>query len=287
MSADALRGRARPLSLERAVRVLACDFSVGANCEEFLSELDGLVQHATQRYPVSHRYRFEVSRTDDGYRLCEDGRDLDARRDARSAAALLYARLHQLALDALPEFTKIHAGCADWRGRRLVVAGPARSGKTTLMMRLLYDGFAVHCDDIVLLRERDVLPYPRRFWVRLQAVPLLPQIAPFAAGVPESDDHVILDPSQLGFDWQIDSAPADAVLFLEPNHGARTQLEVCPKYSMAERIMSQSNLPAAGTRDWVRDICGLLEHATCFVLRCGDLETGGAAVKDALSVRCA
>lgn len=282
MPANAPRRRARPLSLERSVRLLACDFSVVADCEEVLGVLDCLVQHAAQRYPVSRRHHFAASRTDEGYRLREDGRELDPRWDARSAAELLYGRMHELALAALPEFTKIHAGCANWRGNRLVVAGPARSGKTTLMTRLLYEGFAVHCDDIVLLRHGDVLPYPRRFWVRLQAVPLLPQIAAFAARVPETEGHVALDPSELGFEWQIDPAPADAVLFLEPNHGEATRLEACTKVSMAERIMSQSNLPAAGARDWVKDICGLVEHATCFVLRSGDLDTGSAAVKDAL-----
>ena len=283
MSAHALRGRARPLNLERSVRVLACDFSVAANCEEFLSELDGLVQHASQRHPVSRRYRFEVARTNDGYRLSEDGRDLEGRSDARSTAELLYVRMHELALDALPEFTKVHAGCADWSGKRVVVVGPARSGKTTLMTRLLYEGFAVHCDDIVLLNRGGVLPFPRRFRIRSHALPLLPQIAPFAAELRETREHLAVDPTRLGFNWRIDAAPADAVLFLEPNHGGKTELEACPKVSMAERLMAQSNPPAAGVRDWVRDVCGVLENAGCFVLRCGDLDTGSAAVKDALS----
>ena len=285
MSANPLRRRPRRLNRERSVHLLACDFSVSADCEELFSELDGLVQHCSQRYPVSRRYRFEIWRTDGGYRLCEDGRDLDARPDARSAAVVLYARMQHLALDALSDFTKIHAGCADWQGKRLVVVGPARSGKTTLMTRLLYEGFAVHCDDLVLTRQGTVLPYPRLFWVRSHALALLPQIAEFAAKAPATQEHFAVSPSQLGFDWQIAPAPADTVIFLEPNHGGETRLDACPMYSMAERIMLQSNPPAAGIRDLLRDVCNVLQHAACFVLQCGALDAGSAAVKAALCAR--
>jgi hypothetical protein len=196
---------------------------------------------------------------------------------------MLYGRMHELALEALPEFTKLHAGCATWHGKRLVVAGPGGSGKTTLVTRLLYEGFAVHCDDIVLLRRGEVLPYPRRFRIRTQALPLLPQLVPVAPRLAGARDHVALDPSELGFDWQIDAAPADVVLFLEPNHGGATRLEVSAKYSMAERIMSQSNLPAAGAGSWVRDVCSLVDGALCAVLRCGELEAMVGAVKESIA----
>jgi hypothetical protein len=191
--------------------------------------------------------------------------------------------MHELSLEALPEFTKIHAGCANWGAKRLVAAGPTGSGKTTLMTRLLYEGFAVHCDDIVLLQRGDVLPYPRRFWIRPRAVPLLPQIVPFAFRVAANRGYLAVDPSELGFEWRIDRAPVDAVLFLEPNHGGETRLEPCPKYSMAERIMSQSNIPAGGAGEWVRDICTMLDGARCYVLRSGSLDATVAAVKDALT----
>ena len=219
---------------------------------------------------------------DSGYRLRENAKDLDPRPDAPSAAGALYARMHELALDALPEFTRIHAGCASWHGKRLVAAGPARAGKTTLMTRLLFEGFAVHCDDIVLSSRGYVLPYPRRFWVRSHAVPLLPELAPFAARVRETRDHLALDPTELGFEWRIDAAPADAVLFLEPNHGSATQLAACPKHSMAQLIMSQSNLPAGGAHDWVRDVCAMLDNAATYVLRCGSLDSAVEAMKEAL-----
>ena len=87
---------------------------------------------------------------------------------------MLFWRMHELALAALPEFTRIHAGCATWGGRRFVAAGPPRSGKSTLMARLLYEGFHVHCDDLILLQGGEVLPYPRRFFLRRAGAALIP-----------------------------------------------------------------------------------------------------------------
>ena len=116
MRTAAHRRRACQLRLERSIRLLACRFSLVSDCEQFVEALDSLVQHASQTYPVSRCHRFEAWRMDNGYRLREDGKDLDPRPDARSAAEALFARMHELALEALPEFTKIHAGCASWRG---------------------------------------------------------------------------------------------------------------------------------------------------------------------------
>jgi len=190
--------------------------------------------------------------------------------------------MHDLSLEALGEFTKIHGGCASWRGKRLIATGPERAGKTTLMTRLLYEGFAVYCDDIVLLSRGIVLPYPRRFRLRPQSVALLPEIASIAARTPEVREHLALDPTEMGFEWQIDGGPVDVVFFLEPNHGSAAELVPCPKYSMAKMIMSESTLPAAGAGIWVRDICAMLDKASTYVLRCGQLDSAVAAVKQVL-----
>ena len=282
MPGEALRGRACPLSLARSVRLLACDFALTADTDDVLIALDRLVQHAVQRFPVSRVHRLAVRRTDDGYHLALDDHEFDRRADAPSAADGLFWRMHDLALAALPDFTKVHAGCATWNGQRLLVVGPARAGKTTLMTRLLFEGFAVHCDDTVLLRRGEVLPFPRRFRVRSSAIPMLRQLLPLTVRAMVNGGLMAVDPTELGFAWEIDLAPVDAVFFLEPNHGGETRLESCPKHVMAQRIMGQSNMPAAGARDWVRDVVDTLDRAACHVLRSGDLEASVSAVKRAL-----
>ena len=259
---------------------------VSSDCAELVAALEERTQRAPQDFPVSRTYRFEVHRAGaTGYRIEEAGRPTEHRDDPGNAAEALFWRMHELSLEALPEYTKIHAGCADWRGRRFVIAGRARAGKTTLMTRMLFEGFQVHSDDIVLLREGEALPYPRRFWTRAESVALLPQIAPLLMRKHPVRDHFSLDPRELGFQWQITSAPVSAVLFLEPRHGGETRITPCPKYRMANLIMSQSLLPAAGARDWIRDVLGMLDISSCLLLECGSLDSAVKALKNTLELQ--
>jgi hypothetical protein len=255
---------------------------IAVDCERLAAWLGPMLQHAVQRYPVTRVHRFKVRRRDGQYRIEEDGTERTVEPTPESAGFALGRRIHELALAALPEFTKIHAGCASWHGRQLLAVGPARSGKTTLMARLLYEGFTVHGDELVLVRAGEALPYPRRFGVRPQTLSLIPQLVAFAGGTPLGSGPVIVDPAQLGFDWTIAPAPVDAVFFLEPNHGGRTHLRVCPRYLMAHRVMSQSTPPDAGPREWIRDVCGILNPARCYTLSLGDLDTAVAALKEGL-----
>jgi hypothetical protein len=91
-----------------------------------------------------------------------------------------------------------------------------------------------------------------------------------------------LDPSDLGFEWRIERAPADAVLLLELDLGGPTRLDACPKHVMAERLMFQSMAPAGGPGEWAKDVCAMLDRAECFVLRSGSLDGSVEAVKGML-----
>ena len=265
------------------MHLLACRMHIAVDCEHLATRLAPTLQHAVQRYPVARVHRFDVRRQEGRYRIEEDGAERTVEPTLEAAGFALGRRIHELALAALPEFTKIHAGCASWQGRRLLAVGPPRSGKTTLMTRLLYEGFSVHGDELVLVRAGEALPYPRRFGVRPQTLSLVPQLAARAGGTPRGSGSVVVDPAQLGFDWTIAPAPVDAVFFLEPNHGGRTDLRPCPRYLMAQRVMSQSTPPDAGPREWIRDVCGILRTARCYTLSLGDLDTAVAALKDGLS----
>jgi hypothetical protein len=264
------------------VHLLACRMRIAVDCERLAARLAPTLHHAVQRYPVARVHRFDVRRRDGRYRIEEDGAERTVEPSPQAAAFALGRRIHELALAALPEFTKVHAGCASWLGRQFLAVGPPRSGKTTLMARLLYEGFTVHGDELVLVRAGEALPYPRRFGVRPPTLSLVPQLLAFAGGTSPASKPMIVDPAQLGFDWTIAPAPVDAVFFLEPNHGGRTYLRPCPRYLMAQLVMSQSTPPGAGQRAWIRDVCGILDPARCYTLSVGDLDTAVAALKDGL-----
>lgn len=262
------------------MRLLACRMEVSVDCDRLARWLAPMLQHAVQRYPVSRVHHLEARRDVGGYLIVEDGVDRGAEPTVESAGYALTARMHALALAALPEFTKIHAGCASWQGRRLLAVGPPEAGKTTLMTRLIYEGFSVHGDELVLVKDGQVLPYPRRFGVRAATVPLIPGLA--AARQGDSHGPLVTDPGALGFEWIIEAAPAAAVAYLEPNHGGTSRLIPCAKYAMVQRVMSQSTPPRSGKSQWIRDVCDMLDVASTYMLMLGNLDEAVAAVREVL-----
>ena len=281
MPRETLRGGARPLNGDRSIRLLACRIDISVDCERLAACLDQLLPRVEQRYPISRQHRLAVRRDGDAYRISEDGIERWAEPDPLSAAYAIGARVHALALAAMPDFTKIHAGCASWEGRRFLAVGPPESGKTTLMARLAYEGFAVHGDELVLVKDGEALPYPRRFGVRAPTVALIPGLA---AGRAEHVGPMVTDPAHLGFQWVIDRQPIAAVFYLVPNHGGRTRLLPCPKHVMAQRVMSQSTAPGTGAQQWIRDVCDMLDRALSYTLKLGNLDEAVAVLKEVLQL---
>jgi hypothetical protein len=274
--------------IERRGRLLACEFQVAGEDDVVLRALERVPFHAEQDVATTRRHRLEVAREGDGYRIREDGRPGDLLPDPEALARRVQERIHALALDALDRHPKLHAGCGTRGGCGVLFAGAGRSGKTTLMTRLLYEGFHVHGDDTVVLQDGRALAVPRPFGVRLGTLTLVPQLRPrmpawAADGPPDGYQVLAVDPAELGFTWRIAPVRVDAVFFLEPAHGSPSRAVPCPRYRMAQRLMSQSLPPAGGARAWIREIATLVERAACHVLEIGELDS---AVEQVDSVLC-
>lgn len=274
--------------IERRGRVLASEFRITVDGEDVARALDTLPFRAAQDGWPTRLHRLEVRREGAGYRIREDGQAREHVPDADAVGRSVHERVHTLALAALDGHAKLHAGCATFRGRGVLFAGAGRSGKTTLMARLLYEGFDVQGDDTVVLRDGHASAVPRRFRVRRGTLTLVPQLAsrtpPWAVNSPPNGYHVaVIDPAELGFPWRIAWVPVETVFFLVPAHGSPSRVAACPRYQMARYLMSQSTPPAVGVRAWIRDIATLVERADCHVLELGELDEAVTAVTGALT----
>jgi len=281
--------------LQRTVQVLACEFRVVTDVEPLVRWLDEVRASAAQDYPVSRWHRLEVRAEAGGFRVREDGGDGTVRPTLGDAGDLVLRRIHELAFDALADYTKVHAGSATWGGRRFLVVGAGRAGKSTLMTRLLYEGFAVEGDEMVLLREGRAIAYPRRFGIRRATLDLVPQLrslAPERAATPEPPGSpgfqiLALDPVQAGFAWRIRPGVVDDLFFLDGRHRGPTVASPCPTPGAVRRIMAQSSPPRGGKAAWVRDVSATVAGARCHALTVGDLDSAVEALRRSLEAPAA
>ena len=233
---------------------------------------------------------YEVAPEGEGYRIIEDGDrpgySVPSRMDMINK---LLALLHAKALSHFEGTIRIHAGYGERGGRRFIVVGDKGTGKSTLMAKLLLSGFRVTGDELVLVKDGEAFPFPRRFHIKQGSVPLLPEMAELFETLPWNDTtygHKMFSfsPMDAGREWKVDAGKIDAVFHLEPNHGKKTYIEECPKYRMVERVMPMTYLSDTEDHLKIPALCRIVDEADCYVLGIGDLEGAVGALQQKIAV---
>jgi hypothetical protein len=273
---------------ETAFRLLACDFTVRSDCEPVARQLNFIAQNARQDFPVSGSFFYEVRSQNGEFLIVENGEPCVAVSDLSSLTYKLLWKIHSQAFDAIVSCVRIHAGCGEHNGNRFLIVGHSGAGKTTLMTRLLYDGFRVDGDEMVMLRNGKTFPFPRCFHIKECSLHLLPQIGPVLENAPfiERDNKskvFSFSPSEAGFCWHIEKREAKIFFFLQPNHGGGTRIEECPKYLMVQRVMPQTFLSSSLDHPKIKELCQTIDSAACFVLYVGDLDSAVVAIRETLN----
>jgi hypothetical protein len=139
---------------------------------------------------------------------------------------VVYQRCYGLAAEALQHagWVGLHGGLATVDGARVLVAGPKGAGKTTLALRLLFDGHAVEGDERVYLRDGDAVALPRRFHCKPGVGELVPELAPLLPSLPTTtawadgspQTIAAFDPTEAGLSWELRCGPVDACILLAP-----------------------------------------------------------------------
>lgn len=265
--------------VERRFRLLALEVCIATNCPILDRQLDYLVQNAAQDFPLSARVRYEAIRDAERYRILEDGREVRLEYDAVNALNFLHLNCYAKANAALPPGTIfLHAASGRFAERRFLLIGESGVGKTTLIMRLAREGITVEGDELAALTPLGVAALPRRFHVKSASFAELPWLKQESERLPVYDNSdgsfvFAVDPSDLGFAWDIRCGPIDAVFYLESNHGGRPRLETIPHYRMVELAISQTRLTDRRDRRWLGPLCAMLNGATAHKLVVGDLDS--------------
>lgn len=231
---------------------------------------------------------YEIAADEEGHRIIEDG--VLPGYEAPSLMDMLNRLLmlvHAKSLSRFEGTIRIHAGYGERGGRRFIVVGDKGTGKSTLMVKLLLAGFRVTGDELVVVRDGEAFPFPRRFHIKQGSVPLLPEMAGLFETLPWNDTtygHKMFSfsPMDAGLEWKVDAGKIDAVFYLEPNHGGATNVEACPKLSMMEKIMPMTFLSETEDHRKIPAVCRMVDEADCYVVRNGDLHGAVEAFKELL-----
>jgi hypothetical protein len=288
MPADPAGRGADQLTHVDRFQLLSCAFEIRTNALPLFERLAYIVQRADQSaIAVTARSTIEVLSTGEGYRIRdEEGEDVEL--SLVAAVEAIFQRLHRRALASVPDHIAIHAASLMHEGRLVLLTGPKRAGKTTLALRLLFEGWEVAGDELVLLQGGWAMAFPRRFYVRDTSLSLLPQLQavagrpPFVAS-PTEGTLIAVDPTRFGRPWRIAPAPVSAILHLEPNHGGRTVARACGKVEMARRVMSECTPPASRRPDWIGDLCRTVDGATTAILQVGELDSAALVIRSILA----
>lgn len=245
-----------------------------------------MILDVEQSFPITQRHTFELGKQDSRYFIKEDEIDCDFEIADNLAIGNLFDRVHDRALEAMSSYTRIHCGSGEHAGKRFLIVGEKHAGKSTLIAKLLYEGVEIFGDEMVLLRDGEVVPFPRKLYLKEGSLKLLPEFAALAPSLPfvapiNQPKIYAFDPTEAGFSWRISPGKVNAVFFLQNNHGSRSRLEKCPKVQMIQQVMTQCD-PAKERENWLADICNTVNKADTFNLYIGDLTTALAQIRRVL-----
>jgi hypothetical protein len=271
----------------RTFQLLACEISISTACREISDKLDYVSVRAEQHYPLSAHVGFRVDKDHDAYELFENERLVLRDGNADRILIDLFRRMHGVVYGEMAGSPRLHAGSGMYDGMLFLTVGPKGVGKSTLMTRLLFEGFTVFGDEMVLGLGSEVIALPRRFHIKAPALPLLPQIAAVAERLPfvigDGGDRIMaFDPTDAGLPWAIRPGRPAAIFFLEPNHHGTTTVEPCARVAMIQSLMTQSALDGDDGRGWIRALGTLVRGAECYTLRIGDLSSAARVMREAL-----
>jgi hypothetical protein len=191
-------------------------------------------------------------------------------------------RAHQILRDAmLVESSRApiaHAASVVVNDRRFLIMADKGSGKTTLCLRCLAEGFAVEGDEHVIIGQKDVLARPRTLRIKQGSLAHAPELEERIRNCPaiaDWDGNLIysIAPQTHDSSWTIKPGPADVLLFLTPNHGGLTSTKLLSPTQAFERLMKTVFLPETGKSAALACLHNLTRTAESLEMRLGCLKT--------------
>jgi hypothetical protein len=228
-----------------------------------------IAQQAQPAFPAEVDLPITVSGSvASGYRVLDHGDLLAEGLDRGALLDCVFPRVYRRALElaALKGWSRFHGATVGFAGRRLALVGPSGAGKTTLAIGLLARGGTVEGDESFLTDGADVVAVTRRFHVKPESLPVLPE-APWLAAVPPTSPENLrmVDPTEHGLPWVLRSGPLDHLVLVRPTDGA-SSIEPAVATAAVQELIGQAFPLVEARRDIVSRASGLASSAPVHVL---------------------
>lgn len=178
-------------------------------------------------------------------------------------------------INRLGEFYQIHAGVVGKNGKGLLLPGPSESGKTTLLIGLLKNGFRYLSDEVALIDPETlrVLPFPRNLHVpKVNAKFLSLSSFPGPGSWPKIQERKFQIEIRMPAAQAGDPMGVTHVIF--PSYSSSRKPKLTPisrGMAVLEMVKSSLNFMHYG-KVGVDTLIRLLAKAECFILTSNDLK---------------
>ncbi|MET0628656.1 MAG: hypothetical protein ABW033_09390 [Acidimicrobiia bacterium] len=243
---------------------------------DVLDALLPLLPQATHPMPPLATMHYTARRSSggsdgEGWDVGEEGDHLVRVGDAGAASDAIYVRMHRRAFELASRrgWSRVHAATVDLDGSRVLLVGQAGVGKTTLALRLLYDGADVQGDESVLLRaDGTSLAVPRAFHVKAGTDSFVPELRELGE-LPRVEEVTVVDPRLARAPWVLTDAPIDHVVLLERGEARQPAIEPVGRAAVLEALVQQAFPLTESKAVLVRTLAGAIGAAQ------GHVATGG------------
>lgn len=268
--------------------MLHSSFIIRTECKSLAQGLDFITQDAQQDFPILSESVYDIIWQDKQYQIVDNGKLCSTTQNRSILIYNLLGLIHSQVFKDITGCIRIHAGCGEYNGKRFLIVGDKGTGKTTLMTRLLFEGFRIDGDELVIVHNEKVTPFPRRFLIKESSLDLLPQVKSIIDSVPYIQaDHgskiYSFAPSDAGFSWKIETGRPNIFFYLESNHGGETRVEKCPKYLMVQKVMPRTFLSNSHDHLKIGQLCRMIDHSDCYILHVGNLNSAISSVREKVS----
>lgn len=182
-------------------------------------------------------------------------------------------------LDHLTSYYQLHAGVVSRDGKGIILPGPSRSGKTTLVLGLLMNGFRYLSDEFALIdpKTQQVIPFPRNLYLykSRDAAPVLS----LSENGKETASKLSYAESTFSFLFHVpveqrgEPCPVNYVIFPTYSPGEKPRLTKMSKGSALLGMIKASLNFFDHSKSATDILVDLLQNADCYSLTTGHLRS--------------